>query len=598
MREPVLRPLPPLPLVPNLGRWTLNVGCSTFSLLFLLFAGSSASAGEGGAALDVVRVDLLERVFPDRWPAAAAQDEAISVPRVGTVAFQFAVRGPGAGRCTLSVGRIARSDGAAYQGKATLYELLPVHVEANTQGSMRTRVGGRPPAAWMKSFVRQAPFDAAEVLVETDTLRLKPGRTHAVLLDVAVPVYTEPGIYAGALAVKRGPEAASAPFAFRVHTTGVLAAPALHTTHWLWPEPKLLTSGDPPSWWSETHWRLLARAGRLLRACGQDTVFTPLVNYRVPLIQTVRRADGSYRFDYMRFDRWVGLFMSLGFETIEGHHIASLPHKAFGGVFVRDDRTGKTVPLLSDPRDRDAWLRFLPAFYGSLQIHLWRKRWTHRYIQHQLDEPKDAKLAELARRHMPDVRTIDAINSRPAAYSPLVDIQVFNLTALVRGQELVRQRRAEGRAVWLYHCTSPYPPYPNRHLDRPLAECRLWPWLCFRHQADGFLYWAANLYRGADEYATSIGPLPNGSQNPGHPPGDAWFFYRGPDGLRGSLRMIAFRDGLLDHTLLTMLAKKKPALAASIARQIAPSPTGYAKDPSAYHAARKALLMGLDATTR
>lgn len=178
--------------------------------------------------------------------------------------------------------------------------------------------------------------------------------------------------------------------------------------------------------------------------------------------------------------------------------------------------------------------------------------------------------------------------------SPLLDVHVFNLVTLLKNATLAESRRSRGKAVWLYHCTSPYPPYPNRHLDRPLSECRLWPWICYHLRAEGFLYWAANLYRKADEYKTSLGPFPNGSQDPGHPPGDAWFYYRGPDGLRPSMRIVAYRAGLIDHTLLSTLGEVDPEAAAGIAREVFPSPTAYSTDPAVYQAARRRVLLALD----
>jgi hypothetical protein len=320
---------------------------------------------------------------------------------------------------------------------------------------------------------------------------------------------------------------------------------------------------------------------------------TPLIDGREPLIPVSCTEQGTYEFDYARFDRWVEMFLDLGFNTFAGRHVVSMGPE----VRVLNRTTGETEPLLKDAKDQEAWLEFLPVFYRSLAQHLDERGWTDRYIQHQYDEPKDAEryeqLAALARTNMPGVRTIDAINSRPEVFSPLVDIHVFNLITLLRNADLAEQRRAEGKTAWLYHCTSPYPPYPNRHLDRPLSECRLWPWICNKWRADGFLYWAANLYRGADEYQTSIGPFPNGSQDPGHPPGDAWFYYRGPDGLRPSMRIVAFRSGLIDHTLLTMLAEKDGALAAEIADSLVPSATEYSTDPAAYHAGRRRILEAL-----
>jgi len=211
-----------------------------------------------------------------------------------------------------------------------------------------------------------------------------------------------------------------------------------------------------------------------------------------------------------------------------------------------------------------------------------------------LDEPRDpeeyGRLAALAREHLPGVRTKDAINSRPREFSPLVDIQVFSVASLEAEHDLAEERRANGQSVWFYHCCSPYPPYPNRHLDEPLSNSRLYPWLAYLLNADGYLYWGANVYRGADPYETSIGPLPNGSQSPGHPPGDNWMFYPTKDGLIPGMRMLAYREGLLDYTLLTMLAEKNKPAADRIMRGIVRSLTDYAQRPRTFHEARRQML--------
>jgi hypothetical protein len=549
--------------------------------------------------LSAVRVDVLERVFPDMPPEAAAYTDPISVPRGGSAAFQFAVRARADAECTMTVRPVQREDGLALAGSVATYQLLPVHVEANNNGGSKTSPSSVPPESWMREFVRKAPFDVAEVLVEAERLELRDGVMHAALVEVRVARDAEPGSYEGALRLQAGEASAEVPFSLRVHGTVLPEDAALHSTHWFWPEPENLTNGERPEWWSERHWALVENSGRQLRAFGQDTIFTPLVEYEEPLIQTVREEDGSYSFDYERFDRWVELFDGLGFRYFAGHHIATLPEQwVYRGVFVTDRQTGRKERLVARGGANEEWLEFIPIFYRSLYGHLQEKGLTERYLQHQLDEPKDGelyrRLAALARTHMPGVQTIDAINSAPREYSPLVDVQVFALTILAREQELAEQRRAQGQSVWLYHCCSPYPPHPNRHLDERLCDSRLYPWLAYLLGAEGYLYWGANIYRGADPYKTSIGPVPSGSQDPGHPPGDNWFFYPGPDGLRASLRMVAFRDGLVDYTLLSMLAERDSKRADEIMGGIARTIADYEREPEAYHRARAMLLMALD----
>ena len=548
----------------------------------------------GNAPVSLVRVDVLDRVYPDRAAVAAVDAGPVGVPRGGSIAFQFAVNGERGVRCKMKVAPVKRDDGRVLDGRVRAHHLLPVHVEGNTQGSMVNRPGGKVPDGWMKSLIRAAPFDLMEVLVETDKFELAAGRTQAILVDVEVARDALPGLYTGRVELRVDEDLVAAPFQLRVHRTLLPSTQKLHSVHWFWPMPENLTGGDPPDWWSERHWRLIENSGRQLRRFGDDTMFTPLIEGCEPLIRVSRDKGADYAFDYSRFDRWIQTFLAQGFELFAGRHVVRMGRD----VWVLDRASGDSVPLLESPTDAKSWIEFLPFFYADLYRHLEERGWTERYLQHQYDEPKDVdlyrNLATLARRQMPKVRTIDAINSRPALISPLVDVHVFNLITLLKNAELAESRRSQDKAVWLYHCTSPYPPYPNRHLDQPLSECRLWPWICHDLRAEGFLFWAANLYRGADEYKTSLGPFPNGSQDPGHPPGDAWFYYRGPDGLRPSMRIVSFRAGMIDHALLSMLAELDAELAAKIVRETFPSPTTYRTDPAVYHAARRQILTALD----
>jgi hypothetical protein len=116
---------------------------------------------------------------------------------------------------------------------------------------------------------------------------------------------------------------------------------------------------------------------------------------------------------------------------------------------------------------------------------------------------------------------------------------------------------------------------------------------------DGFLFWAANGYRGANEYETSLGPFPSfangGSRYPGHPPGDNWFYYRSPEGLRPSIRIVSFREGLFDYALLTMLAQRDPDMAKKlVAEDRTVDQQILSVTPMIYHQTRTTILEALD----
>jgi hypothetical protein len=251
---------------------------------------------EAKSQVTLARVDVLDRVYPDRPPPDFPDDRPVSVPRGGSAAIQFAATSPVNMSCGMAVGPLQREDGLPLAGRVATYRLLPVHVEGNTQGSLRNRPGGQVPDGWMKYLVRRAPFDVMEVLVEADTVALAAGRTQAMLVDVEVAPEASPGRYAGRLDLRLEQETVSVPFSVLVHRTVLPPTLRLHCVHWFWPMPENLTDGDPPPWWSERHWALIEASARQLHRFGDDTVLTPLVDGREPLIRVSRDEQGAHHF--------------------------------------------------------------------------------------------------------------------------------------------------------------------------------------------------------------------------------------------------------------------------------------------------------------
>ena len=596
---------------------------ATILLTAVLTQAQAPGGTPAATSMHLIQCDSLLRIYPDLPPPALTNEGVIHTARGGTAPLLFAATSPKDRTCRIGASIPCRGDGTPLRGQVQVYKLLPVHVEGNVQGSKCSKPGGPVPEGWLPHLVREAPFDTGEVLVRCDEIQLRAGATHGLLIDVHVGRDASPGLYQGSLDLSAGDATVSASFSVHVHSTVLASHHALHSTHWLSPDPVNLTSATPPEWWSERHWELLAQAGSQLRAFGDDTMFSPLIGGEHPLISVTQREDGSYTFDYTRFDRWVTLFRSQGFRLFAGRHLNGMGRI----VFVRNEQSGRMAqPFHQDP-GQEAWLAFLPAFLRDYHKHLEERGWLDCFLQHQYDEPKDEALygaiSGAVRENLSGVGSIDAINSRPETFSPLVDHLVFNLPGLMGHAELASTRVAGGRHNWLYHCTSPYPPYPNRHIDCPLTESRLWPWICAAYKAQGFLFWAANLYRGTeDEYAHSLGPMRplkvGETLQVGHPPGDNWFYYRGPEGLRPSVRILAFREGLVDHTLLSMLAQRDPERAralqdrivAGVVRRVKPYPKDWnsrryreqvnyfeathSRTPSDYHAARTEMLDALD----
>ncbi len=555
--------------------------------------------------IDAFAVDTLDRIFADQRPDELAPDADIHhAPRGSKTALTFAVHHIGNAMCDIRVSTVTNQYNDRFPGTATLYHAQSVPVEANNNGCSATAVGVVPNPSWHPCFIRMAPFETAEALKPAGSINLQSGKYHGVVLEFDIPQDAPIGKYQGWLEFIIGDEIRSVPFSFTVHKTQIEPENhVLHADYWLDADPENLTAQSPPSWWSSEHWQLLENSGRTLRRFGLDGLFTPTIYTAHPLVDITKLRNGTYTFNFDRFDIWAQTFFALGFEYLEGEHLfARADGLPIGLIYGYDQDTGYFAPLIGRNISMQDWHAFLTSFCQSLYAHLQANGWAGKYKQHLMDEPGDASILANAyaviKAAMPDVQTLDAIHSwgqDPANFSPYTDNFIFYIDLLDNHQALAQQRLTEGKTNWAYYFCKPHPPGPHPTLDAHLTMCRLFPMLCYKYNATGMIFWAANRYRGADPYTSSIGPGPSGSQNPGHPPGDCWYFYPVDNGLVGSVRMLNFREGMIDHQLLSMVKDQDPARASQLLDMLLRSMSDYERyDNSVYYQFRKQVLEELD----
>lgn len=128
--------------------------------------------------------------------------------------------------------------------------------------------------------------------------------------------------------------------------------------------------------------------------------------------------------------------------------------------------------------------------------------------------------------------------------------------------ERAAQARARGTQVWWY--------VVSWNLEQHLIRSRLIPWMTFKVNADGFLIWCINRWRGEgapeiprDRWKTNTHPVTNDILNDWDPWLDgvtpnssANYLYPGENGPLSSMRLECFRDGIEDYDLL-MLARER-----------------------------------------
>ena len=113
--------------------------------------------------------------------------------------------------------------------------------------------------------------------------------------------------------------------------------------------------------------------------------------------------------------------------------------------------------------------------------------------------------------------------------------------------------------LWTYLCLKPYYPYSNYAFDTPVVGLRTLGWTCYQENVDTLMAWkSVNYLYGTD--GLSLDRWTTSSAGTGSvTPGDGNIFYPGAkygiDGPCPSLRAMAWRDGVDDYSLMSIVAE-------------------------------------------
>ena len=262
-------------------------------------------------------------------------------------------------------------------------------------------------------------------------------------------------------------------------------------------------------------------------------------------------------------------------------------------------KRGITSHELPSHSPRPLWLRLY-------REHLAEKGWLQYFYTYLSDEPEakdypyiNEALAAAKRIGGHDIRNMMTARSFPEALK-FVDIWCPEIYSF--DQEGAKAEQERGRMVWWYTAFGTRHPYPNVWIDYPAIDCRVWPWMTWKHDLDGMLYWAVTWW-GWNNPWFSGGTFPKSN-------GDGSLMYpgEGDDGTPvDSLRWECLRDGMEDYEVFCLLEAAKrelgdqaPELTKRIDELLAINPDvledfeHYNLDPKPMLAARRAMSDALE----
>lgn len=436
------------------------------------------------------------------------------------------------------------------------------------------------------------PGDFPDPLLVDKTLAA-PAGAQPIWITLPIPLDAEPGEYEAMASVSGEidgqPHTAQLKLKLRVWPP-IVAESRLWVTNWWRMTARHLEIDPQPG--TPEYWNLMRRYARNMASHRQNVaLISPL-----KLVDISEANDGSLKFDFDTFDRWVRIFQEEGvIGRIEGGHIGTRLagwESQFGAFLPVQTSEGWTIERVAtdDPRVEPFFSQFFPA----LVQHLKQRGWLDIYMQHIADEPMALnratylQLAALAEQYAPELPIIEATHNRELV--DIIDIWVPQLHDWSRAQDFYAQRRATGDELWFYTCMWPQGDWANRFVEQPLLKTRLLHWINYKYGATGYLHWGYNAWSGKD-------PFENPTREHGGdqylPAGDAWIVYPGKDGPLDSIRWEAVRDGIADYELLAQLGERNPERAQELAHRLVPGFKQYELDPAAFRATRRELLQAL-----
>ena len=266
----------------------------------------------------------------------------------------------------------------------------------------------------------------------------------------------------------------------------------------LWQHPWAVARIADKKPFSRGHYQEMRPIYELLASAGQKMLTVTIVpeawdhqcyDAYDTMIDHVKKADGSWSFDYSIFDEYVEFGRSCGI----GPKIACYTMCPWGYVCRYKDEDGQTHAVTCRPGTKefeDYWGEFLVDFTK----HLKEKGWFEdTYISMDERSIEDVReIGSFIRRHSPEMKISMAGNKLPSEYGVTIDNFCMILGDGISPTYLneATKRRQQGMFTTYYVCCGPV--YPNTFMwsdDGNAFWLGAYPAMV---GLDGFLRWAWN----------------------------------------------------------------------------------------------------------
>ena len=376
-----------------------------------------------------------------------------------------------------------------------------------------------------------------------------PARTvQPIWVQCWIPQSATPGTYKGALLIKDGSRLLQQLNLEILVSSRELPAPSEWAYHLdLWQSPFAVARYYQVPLWSQEHLDAMRPLMKMLADAGQKIITATLTHkpwngqtedYFETMVTWMKRADGTWTFDYTVFDRWVEFMMSVGINQ-QINCYSMVPWELSFQYFDQATNSLKFVRTApGEPAYEEMWVAMLTSF----SKHLREKGWFDICAIAMDERPMDVmqKTLKVIRKADPEFKVSLAGNYHAEIEPDLYD---YCITIGQNFPEEVRLRRAaENKRTTYYTCCTEA--HPNTFTFSDPAEAAWMSFYSSKKHLDGYLRWAYNSW--------PLEPLLD-SRFRTWAAGDTYLVY---PGARSCIRFERLIEGIQAHEKITILRQE------------------------------------------
>ena len=337
----------------------------------------------------------------------------------------------------------------------------------------------------------------ADRITGTNPTVVDGGTVRGLWFTVQVPQDAKAGTYKGYVELDMNGKATKYSYTVKV-LDRTLPAPAEWAFHLdLWQNPYAIARVHNVELWSKEHFDVLRPYMLKLASAGQKAITATLIDRPWDgqtfdpfgsMVTWIKKADGTWLYDFTIFDRWVEFMMSCGINK-EITCFSMIPWKLSFRYY--DQATHSHKHINCAPGD-EAYAQFWGGMLSAFAAHLKEKGWFDKTFI-SMDERSLQQMQaaiKVIKDHAPGLKISMAGNYHAEIEADIFDycLDIFAYGAYT--PELIAKRRAQGKVSTYYTCCSAE--YPNLFTFSAPADAEFIALEALAKDLDGYLRWAYN----------------------------------------------------------------------------------------------------------